>query len=135
MKDGVPMAKRILIVDDDRAIADLLTQALSAEGYETSETTQSLRFYDAVREHQPDLILLDMLMPYLNGDDELQLMQMDPEIERPPVIVVTAHPEVTRNEQELRRLGVVDIVIKPFDLNALVRLVRQTIGEPQGVAR
>ena len=129
------MAKRILIVDDDRAIADLLTQALSAEGYETNETTQSLRFYDAVREHQPDLILLDMLMPYLNGDDELQLMQMDPEIERPPVIVVTAHPEVTRNEQELRRLGVVDIVIKPFDLNALVRLVRQTIGEPQGVAR
>src|ERR1051326_134477 len=83
------MAKKILIMDDDPTIADLLTEALADEGYETYMTTQSLRFYDAVREHQPDLVLLDLMMPYLDGRDELQLMAMgvDHQI---PVIVVTA---------------------------------------------
>src|SRR5437762_10046667 len=61
------MAKKILIMDDDPTIADLLTEALADEGYETYMTTQSLRFYDAVREHKPDLILLDLMMQYLDG--------------------------------------------------------------------
>jgi DNA-binding response OmpR family regulator len=129
------MAKRILVVDDERPIAELITNTLSAEGYETTEMTQALRFFDAVREHQPDLILLDMMMPYLNGKDELTLMSMDPDMARTPVIIVTAHPEVKRDEAELRRLGVVDIVLKPFDVDYLVKLVKDTIGEPQGVAR
>src|SRR5205823_13816443 len=83
------MAKKILIMDDDPTIADLLTEALADEGYETYMTTQSLRFYDAVRAHQPDLILLDLMMPYLDGRDELQLMAMGVEYQI-PVIVVTA---------------------------------------------
>src|SRR5216683_7828547 len=84
------MAKKILIMDDDPTIADLLTEALAEEGYETYMTTQSLRFYDAVREHQPDLVLLDLMMPYLDGRDELKLMAMGVD-RRIPVIVVTAY--------------------------------------------
>lgn len=129
------MPKRILIADDDHAIADLLTQALAQEGYETQETTQSLRFLDAVREYRPHLILLDFLMPYLDGRDELRLMNMDPQTANIPVIIVTAYPETMQQEDEFRRLGVVEVVLKPFDLNALLRLVRDTIGEPQGVAQ
>src|SRR5579884_3734434 len=83
------MAKKILIMDDDPTIADLLTEALADEGYETFMTTQSLRFYDAVREHEPDLVLLDIMMPYLDGRDELKLMTMGVN-HQIPVIVVTA---------------------------------------------
>ena len=124
------MAKKILIMDDDPTIADLLTEALADEGYETYMTTQSLRFFDAVREHQPDLILLDLMMPYLDGKDELKLMSMgiDHHI---PVIVVTADKE----EPEFREAGVVHIVYKPFDLDKLVELVKSTIGEPEGKVR
>lgn len=125
------MAKKILVMDDDPTIADLLTEALADEGYETYMSTQSLRFYDAIREHQPDLVLLDLMMPYLDGRDELKLMAMgvDRQI---PVIVVTADVTAGNKEQELREAGVVHIVYKPFDLDKLVDLVKKTIGEPEG---
>jgi DNA-binding response OmpR family regulator len=123
------MTKKILIMDDEPTIADLLTEALADEGYETYMTTQSLRFYDAVREHDPDLILLDIMMPYLDGRDELKLMEMWGE-KKIPVIIVTAYPNVASEEQNLREAGVVAIVPKPFNLDDLVELVHTTIGEP-----
>jgi DNA-binding response OmpR family regulator len=126
---GLPMSKKILIMDDDPTIADLLREALADEGYETYMTTQSLRFYDAVREHQPDLVLLDLMMPYLDGRDELKLMTMgvDRQI---PVIVVTADLRASNEEQDFREAGVIHVVYKPFDLDKLVGLVKNTIGEP-----
>ena len=124
------MAKKILIMDDDPTIADLLTEALADEGYETHMTTQSLRFYDAVREHQPDLILLDLMMPYLDGHDELKLMAMGSD-RQIPVIVVSADVSAVNHEKEVREAGVVHIIYKPFDLEKLVELVKQTIGEPE----
>ncbi len=123
------MTKKILVMDDDPTIADLLTEALADEGYETFMTTQSLRFYDAVREHEPDLILLDIMMPYLDGRDELKLMEMGVE-KKIPVIVVTAYLGAQNEEQAFRDAGVVQIVYKPFDLDKLVDLVKTTIGEP-----
>ncbi len=122
------MTKKILVTDDDVAIADLLTQSLSEEGYDVRKSVQSLRFFDAVREFQPDLILLDLMMPYLEGEDELRLMKLDPGTSHIPVIVVTAKADVGRDEPTLRQLGVVHIVRKPFDLNQLIGLVKQTIG-------
>lgn len=121
--------KKILVADDDVSIANLLTQALADEGYETYKAVQSLRFYDAVREHMPDLILLDLMMPYLEGDDELQLLQMNPETAHIPVIIVTAKTEAKREESRYRQLGVVSIVTKPFDIDQLVQLIKRTIGE------
>jgi CheY-like chemotaxis protein len=127
---GTYVAKKILVVDDDVSIAELLTQSLSEEGYDVYKTVQSLRVYDAVREHQPDLILLDLMMPYLEGEDELQLMKLSPDTARIPVIVVTARAEadLRKEEANLRQLGVVHIVSKPFDLHSLVQLVKQTVG-------
>ncbi|HKV83528.1 MAG TPA: response regulator [Ktedonobacterales bacterium] len=124
------MAKKILVVDDDVSIAELLTQSLSEEGYDVYKSVQSLRVYDAVREHRPDLILLDLMMPYLEGEDELQLMKLSPDTARIPVIVVTAKAEadLRKEEANLRQLGVVHIVSKPFDLHSLVQLVKQTVG-------
>jgi DNA-binding response OmpR family regulator len=117
-------------MDDDPTIADLLREALADEGYETFMTTQSLRFYDAVREHKPDLILLDLMMQYLDGRDELKLMELgDFHI---PVIVVTAYLDAKEEEEEFRKAGVVHIVYKPFDLDKLVELVKETIGGPEG---
>jgi len=131
------MAKKILIMDDDPTIADLLKEALGDEGYETYMTTQSLRFYDNVREHDPDLILLDIMMPYLDGRDELKLMGMDMaagRLRRIPVILVTAYLDAYKEEDDFRESGVVKIVYKPFDLDQLVTLVHDTIGEPEGNA-
>ena len=73
------MTKKILVADDEVTIAELLEQSLIEEGYDVQKSIQSLRFYDAVREYHPDLILLDLMMPYLEGEDELRLMQLSPE--------------------------------------------------------
>lgn len=122
------MRKKILVADDEAAIAELLAQTLLQEGYDVQQSVQSLRFYDAVRDYHPDLILLDLLMPYLEGEDELRLMQLSPDTAHIPVIVVTAKPDVDQDEPTLRQLGVRHIVRKPFDLNKVVSLVKQTIG-------
>ncbi len=122
------MAKRILVADDDRSIAEMLEQSLSEEGYEVAKSVQSLRFYDAVREYRPDLILLDLLMPYLEGEDELRLMQLSSDTANIPVIVITAKADVQKDEPTLRKLGVRHIVTKPFELDHLLRLINQTIG-------
>lgn len=125
---GTRVAKKILVADDDVAIADLLETSLKEEGYDVEKNVQSLRFYDAVREQRPDLILLDLMMPYLAGEDELRLMQLAPDTAHIPVIVVTAKADVQRDEPTLRQLGVRHIVRKPFDLNQLLQLIKQTIG-------
>lgn len=122
------MSKKILIMDDDPTIADLLREALADEGYETHMTTQSLRFFDAVTEVRPNLILLDLMMQYLDGRDELKLMEMGSF--NIPVIVVTAFLDADKEAEDFRRAGVVHIVYKPFDLDHLVELVKETIGEP-----
>lgn len=122
------MSKKILIMDDDPTIADLLREALADEGYETHMTTQSLRFFDAVTEVRPDLILLDLMMQYLDGRDELKLMGMGQF--NIPVIVVTAFLDADKEAEEFHKAGVVHIVYKPFDLDQLVDLVKETIGEP-----
>ena len=125
--EGIAMPKRILIMDDDPTIADLLREALADEGYETHMTTQSLRFFDAVNEIHPELILLDLMMQYLDGRDELKLLEMG-QLDI-PVIVVTAFLDADKEAEEFRKAGVVEIVYKPFDLDQLVELVKETIGE------
>lgn len=122
------MTKKILIADDDPSVAEMLVQALAAEGYETYKATQSLRFYDAVREHHPDLILLDLMMPYLEGEDELRLLNMNPETRGIPVVIVTAKVEARQEMAHFRQMGVVDIVIKPFQLDRLLQIVKNVIG-------
>jgi DNA-binding response OmpR family regulator len=128
------MAKRILILDDEQPIADLLAETFAHEGYDTTRTTEPLRFYDAVRATQPDLILLDLWMKYLEGEDELRLLQLFPDLARIPVIIVTANHDAPSKEALYRPLGVVAIFTKPFDMTALIETVRQTIGSPQEVA-
>src|SRR5260370_37241032 len=93
-------------------------------------TTQSLRFYDAVSEHKPDLILLDLMMQYLDGRDELKLMEMGNY--NIPVIVVTAYLGAGKEEEDFRKAGVGNIAYNPFDLDKLVHLARSPIAGPEG---
>ncbi|HEU4782396.1 MAG TPA: response regulator [Ktedonobacterales bacterium] len=124
------MPKKILIADDELTVAEMLKQALDAEGYETYKATQSLRFYDEVREHHPDLILLDLMMPYLEGDDELTLLNMNPETRGIPVVIVTAKADARQDLPRYRQMGVADIVIKPFQLDRLLQTIKGVIGTP-----
>lgn len=120
------MPKRVLIIEDDEKTADLYEQVMLSGGYSAYKTTQALRFLDAVRDYQPDIILLDFMMPYLDGYDELRLLGM---LSKPiPVIIITAKADIFEHEEEYRALGVVKIIRKPPDIREMLESIFAFIG-------
>ncbi len=105
--------KRILIIDDDIHIGNMLEEALSKEGYRVSRAysgTEALLVLSGIR---PDLILLDLMLPGLSGEDVL------PKLKGIPVIVVSAKVDID-NKVDLLLSGAVDYVTKPFNTKELL---------------
>src|ERR1700730_17116438 len=110
---------KILIVDDDEEIVSLLAELLRDEGHDVDVVTQSLRVYDRALETQPDLILMDIMMPYLDGWDEFRLFQMDDRLREVPVIIMTADRTAFERVDKSTRQAVSEHVFKPFQLDEL----------------
>lgn len=126
---------KILIVDDDPEIVRLISELLKDEGYEIEAVTQSLRVYDRAKESKPDLILLDIMMPYLDGWDELKLFNLDEELRTIPVIIITADRNAFKGVDNASQYGVVDHLFKPFELNELLNKIQQALlARGQGAA-
>jgi DNA-binding response OmpR family regulator len=81
---------RVLIVDDQADICQMLTQVLEPDGYETETAISGKRALAAVREHVPDLILLDVSMPGMDGYEVASLLKADPKTASIPIIMVSA---------------------------------------------
>ncbi|HLY66721.1 MAG TPA: response regulator [Chloroflexota bacterium] len=121
------MSKKILIVDDDPEIVRLISELLRDEGYDIEAVTQSLRVYDRAKESRPDLILLDIMMPYLDGWDELKLFNLDEELRNIPVIIITADRNAFKGVDNAAQYGVVDHLFKPFELNDLLAKIQTAL--------
>ena len=121
---------RILIVDDDPHVVALLSDVLRQAGYEVASVTHSLRAFDRAKEFRPDLLLLDLMMPYLDGIDQLVLFGMDSDLKDIPAIVITAkwRPLEGIEAQITRRIA--GLLPKPFDLDALLALVKRAVAAP-----
>ena len=119
---------RILIVDDDPHIVRMLSDVLSDEGYEVTTATQSLRAFDRAKESQPDLILMDIMMPYLDGLDQIKLFSLDDDLKDVPIIVITAKARALDGIEDLRALRIVDYLYKPFEISVLLEKIRSAIG-------
>ena len=121
--------KHILIVDDDIHIGNFLEEALAREGYRVSRAYSGTETLLVLSGSTPDLILLDLMLPGLNGEELL------PRIQGIPVIVVSAKAD-PENKVSLLLGGAVDYVTKPFDLREL--LARITVhlraAEAGGIA-
>lgn len=119
------MAPRVLLVDDDPAIMRLLEVNFRLQGFELEMAS---RGDDAVRRAtatMPDAIVMDVMMPGIDGYDVCRLLREEPAFGRTPIVFLTARPpdEADRIED----LGPVDLVSKPFDPADLVELVRTRI--------
>jgi DNA-binding response OmpR family regulator len=117
------MAK-VLIVDDNPDIIGLLRANFRMAGFETDEALNGEVALRRIEEDRPDLIVLDLMMPVLDGWGVLEALQDRPD--RPPVVVVTA-AESEGTVERTQELGVSGYVTKPFNLTALVDLVRSVI--------
>ena len=101
---------KILIVEDDLEISKLLADFLQGNGYEVLCQYDGLHVLDCIQEHQIDLILLDIMLPYRSGDTILADIRKFSTV---PVIVISAK-ETTQNKIDLLRLGADDYITKPF---------------------
>ena len=118
---------RILIVDDDPHIVEMLTEALEVQGYEVAAATHSLRAYDRAKEFHPDLILMDIMMPYLDGLDQVELLSLDSELARIPIIVITANPRAAQRRTETKHGMIVASLEKPFPLEELITAIEHAL--------
>lgn len=103
----------ILIIDDDAAIGDLEQEVLEREGYGVQRAYSGTEALLLLKNSHPDLILLDLMLPGLSGEEVL------PEIKGIPVIVISAKAEVS-DKVELLLGGAADYVTKPFDIQELL---------------
>jgi len=105
--------KRIFIVDDDVYIGDMLEEILTKEGYSVSRAYSGTEALLLLSDHQPDLILLDLMLPGLSGEKVME------KIKEVPVIVVSAKIDVN-DKVNLLLGGAADYVTKPFDTKELL---------------
>lgn len=116
------MKEKILIVDDQFGIRILLNEVFQKEGYQTFQAANGLQALDILKKHDPDLVLLDMKIPGMDGIEILKRMKViDPDIR---VIIMTAYGELNMI-QEAKNLGALTHFAKPFDIDDIRAAVRK----------
>ncbi len=118
--------ERILVVDDEPDIRDVLRIALEGEGYEVHEATDGEEALTQVQRVSPHLILLDFKMPRLDGRQVCQTLKKDILLQHLPIIMLTSRGEVTDKVQGIDA-GADDYVVKPFDPLELLARVRMIL--------
>ena len=115
------MPRKIIIIEDDTDILDIMTYILADEGYEVLASTDS-RILDEVRLHQPILILMDNRLTDGFGRDFCKLFKSNPETSHFPIVLVSANSGL---EQMARESLADDYLKKPFDITELIDLVKR----------
>ena len=118
---------RIMIVDDDVSISDMLYEALTGEGYTVNRAYSGTEALMLLSQTRFDLILLDLMLPGLTGEELL------PRIKDIPVIVVSAKADIS-NKVGLLMGGAVDYITKPFNIRELLARVAVQLRRQQGTA-
>ena len=117
------MAKSILIVEDDNNIADLLRLYLEKEGYQATIAADGTQGIDLYRKLRPDLVLLDVMMPGVDGWGVLRAIRQDSQT---PVIMLTAKGETTDKVSGLKQ-GADDYITKPFEMKEVLARIEAVL--------
>ena len=118
---------KILIVDDAEDTVELLRKRFRAEGYDTSEAFNGEQALNTVPEYEPDLIVLDVMMPKIDGYEVCQRLKADEKTKYIPVLMLTAKGEVEHKVKGLN-IGADDYMAKPFDYKELSARVRSLLS-------
>ena len=124
------MAKKILIVEDNELNLKLFNDLLEAHGYETLETREGLKALDLAREHNPDLILMDIQLPEVSGLEVTKWLKEDDELRKIPVIAVTAFA-MKGDEEKIREGGCEAYISKPISVSHFIKTIHQILGDAE----
>jgi two-component system chemotaxis response regulator CheY len=117
----------ILVVDDDPDILEALSEILEAEGFEIRRARNGKEALERLEPDPPRLILLDLMMPVMDGWEFAQRMRQRPVFSSIPIIVLSADRNVGPKAQDI---GAVGHLAKPFELNDLLEMVRRALKGP-----
>lgn len=121
------MSKTVLIVEDNELNMKLFNDLLEAFGYRTLKTRDGDAAAPMVREHRPDLIIMDIQLPERSGLDITRELKADPDVKHIPVVAVTAFA-MRGDEQRIRDSGAEAYLSKPISVSSFVETVRKHIG-------
>jgi CheY-like chemotaxis protein len=120
--------KTILVAGDEFDLTGTLRSILEGEGYRTEVCANGQEALAQLESSKPDLLLMDVMMPFVSGIEVLRTMRHTPDLDRVPVILMSAEPPGVKRED----YGWQAFLRKPFSLNALVRTVEGLIGKAEG---
>ncbi|HEX9398984.1 MAG TPA: response regulator [Anaeromyxobacter sp.] len=109
----------VLVVDDDPDILDAICDILEAEGYRVSRARHGREALDQIDGERPDVILLDLMMPVMDGVAFAQALRLRPAVRDIPIVVISADG----NPQRAASVGAIGYLAKPFDIEALLAQV------------
>jgi len=118
--------RRIVIAEDEPQIANLVKYKLEKSGFEVIWGENGQLAWELIQAQKPDLVILDVMMPIMDGFEVLNAMKAEPSTEEIPVIMLTARGM----EEDILKgfdAGVVDYMVKPFSVTELAARVRATI--------
>jgi twitching motility two-component system response regulator PilH len=120
----------IMIVDDSPTEVHVMRTALEKHGFQTMSAADGSECLTLVREVQPDLIFMDVVMPGLNGFQATRTLSRDPKTRSIPVVMVTTKDQETDRIWGMRQ-GAIDYLVKPVDASELVAKANELLNEPK----
>lgn len=121
------MPKKILIVDDEPNVLQMLRIKLESSGYEISEADNGLTAINKAQEELPNLIILDLMLPKIDGFRVCSLLKRDPKFLGIPIIILTARAG-SGDETQAKECGADLYITKPIDLDLLLTKIKELIG-------
>ena len=130
LRNHQPAGKKVLIVDDDPLIQKMLTKALSAQKYETAVASDGFEAGIKVAEFRPGLIILDLLMPVVDGFEVCKRIKGNPKTSHIKILAITGY-DTTGNRDRIMAEGADAYMAKPFNLNTLLKMIHEIGDSPQ----
>jgi two-component system cell cycle response regulator DivK len=122
------MTKRILVVEDQEDLRGVLRDLLTGSGFEVAEAGDGHAGVAKAKSERPDLILMDIQLPGIDGYEAARQIKADPDLKATPIIAVSSFA-MKGDEQKARASGCDDYVTKPYSPMQLLRLIRSRLGE------
>jgi CheY-like chemotaxis protein len=125
---------RILIIDDDAGVRGVLKTMLERAGYDISVAEGGAEGLELAHGRRPDLVLLDIEMPGMNGFDVCSLMKTDTALSSVPVIIMTGRP-LAGIPAQVQAVGAVDLLTKPFERGGLLAKIEKHLADQRSLRR
>ena len=121
--------KRILVVDDERDIVEIVSEFLRGEGYQVFQAYDGQQALEALERHRLDAVVLDIKMPVLDGLEVIRRVRQNPAFRKIPIVVLTATRVIQELQQEFQQLQVHSWLAKPFEPDQLIASVKTALGD------